>query len=109
MDDILKISDFVDNDNPFKNPLKEMSLTSGAIPIAPLGGTGFKSAKRKKKKKKKGFFSVDPTTGAPRQKAGNVLYSGVEDEEHIKEAGRDAAARGRAGATGRASACGGGA
>lgn len=86
MDDILKITDFVDEENPFKNPLREMSLTTGAIPIAPLGDSGFKqnkSIKRKKKKKAKSY-KADPVTGKP--KNGEVLYSGLEDEEHLEEA-----------------------
>ena len=90
MDDILKISDF-DDEDPFKAPIREMSLTTGALPIAPLGGSGFereasKSTKKRKKKKNKGYFSVDKQSGKPVQKGANILFSGIDDEEYLEEA-----------------------
>ena len=83
--DILKIAGML-NEDP--DDINEMSLTTGGIGGAvPLGGDGFETSSRKRKRKRKKVKKYRANSqGEPEE--GEVLYSGVEENDHIKEATR---------------------
>tara|TARA_R100001244_G_scaffold25113_4_gene25614 strand:- start:71065 stop:72366 length:1302 start_codon:yes stop_codon:yes gene_type:complete len=80
--DILKIASMLGED---PDDIKEMALTTGAIPAGPFGDAGFVNKKKSKANKKR---SRKKKKSGSDNKEGSVLYSGIEDDKHIEEASR---------------------